>query len=54
MPLMAVVMPILPGKTFSTWFREGAMAAHGNLELPTDRPLSELVADSERAPVPAG
>jgi hypothetical protein len=36
--------------SFSTWFRAGAMAAHGDLDLPTDRPLSVLVADSERVP----
>jgi hypothetical protein len=34
---------------FSTWFSEQAMAAHGDLPLPTTGLPSELVADSDRA-----
>jgi hypothetical protein len=39
---------------FSEWFRQGAMAAHGDLDLPADRPLSVQVADSDRELVAAG
>ena len=34
---------------FSKWFGEHAMAAHGDLQLPTTGSPSELVADSEWA-----
>lgn len=38
---------------FSTWFGERAMAVHGDAASPTTMSPPELVADSERAALPA-